>query len=311
MSTATVGIPKSLLYFKYFPLWESFFTELGADILVSSPSSTATLESGSRMAHSDACVPIKLAFGHVDEIVGKSDFIFLPRFLRLEEKSYVCPKVIGFTDMAKCMMPGLVAQSGPRVIESLFDVHICSDKNVFRKIGYNFSYNPFKIDRAYAKSVAHFKSINEARVGAFEKFSTAGEYRRRIGVVGHPYNIGDDFVSMGVLSELKKRDALPVVSEDIPLHLHECDFSEFPSNLFWSFGREIYKTAKLLMKNDKYKVDGLVYVAPFGCGLDSIMMSIVQSEAKKAGVPFLPLTVDEHTAKAGIVTRIEAFLDML
>lgn len=311
MSTATVGIPKSLLYFRYFPLWESFFGELGAEVLVSSPSSAATLEAGSRAAHSDACVPIKLAFGHVEEVASKSDFVFLPRFLRLEEKSYVCPKVIGFTDMAKCSFPRLGSEGGPRLIESLFDVHVCSDKKVFRRIGYNFSWNPFKIDRAYSRSVEYFRRESERRVGEHEKAASSKLYSKRIGVVGHPYNIGDDFVSMGLLAELEKRDALPVTSDDIPLHTYECDFSEFPSNLFWSFGREIYKTARIFLGNEKYRVDGLVYVAPFGCGLDSIMMSIVQSEAKSARVPFLPLTVDEHTAKAGVLTRIEAFLDML
>jgi predicted nucleotide-binding protein (sugar kinase/HSP70/actin superfamily) len=42
------------------------------------------------------------------------------------------------------------------------------------------------------------------------------------------------------------------------------------------------------------------------------MMDMVQRQAIKLGTtPFMSLTVDEHTAEAGIVTRLEAFLDMI
>jgi predicted nucleotide-binding protein (sugar kinase/HSP70/actin superfamily) len=38
----------------------------------------------------------------------------------------------------------------------------------------------------------------------------------------------------------------------------------------------------------------------------------VQRQAIKLGTtPFMSLTLEEHTAEAGIVTRLEAFLDMI
>jgi len=50
----------------------------------------------------------------------------------------------------------------------------------------------------------------------------------------------------------------------------------------------------------------------FGCGPDSLMMDMVQRQATRLRTtPFMSLTVEEHTAEAGIVTRLEAFLDMM
>ncbi|MEG3070548.1 MAG: hypothetical protein RQM92_06655 [Candidatus Syntrophopropionicum ammoniitolerans] len=38
---------------------------------------------------------------------------------------------------------------------------------------------------------------------------------------------------------------------------------------------------------------------------------IIERYAHSSGIPFLSLTLDEHTGEAGIMTRLEAFLDMV
>jgi len=37
----------------------------------------------------------------------------------------------------------------------------------------------------------------------------------------------------------------------------------------------------------------------------------VQRATREAGRPFMSLILDEHTGEAGLVTRLEAFVDML
>jgi len=50
----------------------------------------------------------------------------------------------------------------------------------------------------------------------------------------------------------------------------------------------------------------------FGCGPDSLMMDMVHRQAAKLrNATFMNLTLDEHTAETGIITRLEAFLDMI
>ena len=55
----------------------------------------------------------------------------------------------------------------------------------------------------------------------------------------------------------------------------------------------------------RIKVDGIIGIMAFACGPDSLMMNLVQRQAHSAGIPYMSLTVEEHTAEAGIITRIE------
>ena len=50
----------------------------------------------------------------------------------------------------------------------------------------------------------------------------------------------------------------------------------------------------------------------FGCGPDSLMMDMVRRHSVRLeSTPFMCLTLEEHTAEAGVVTRLEAFTDMI
>jgi predicted nucleotide-binding protein (sugar kinase/HSP70/actin superfamily) len=38
---------------------------------------------------------------------------------------------------------------------------------------------------------------------------------------------------------------------------------------------------------------------------------LIELEAKQRGVPYVLISLDEHTGEAGVFTRLEAFVDML
>jgi len=60
------------------------------------------------------------------------------------------------------------------------------------------------------------------------------------------------------------------------------------------------------------ETDGVIGIMTFGCGPDSLMMDTVRRQAAREGTtPFMSLILEEHTAEAGVVTRLEAFLDMI
>jgi len=60
------------------------------------------------------------------------------------------------------------------------------------------------------------------------------------------------------------------------------------------------------------EADGVIGVMTFGCGPDSVMMDMVRQQANRLKTTaFMSLTLEEHTAEAGVVTRLEAFLDMI
>ena len=107
--------------------------------------------------------------------------------------------------------------------------------------------------------------------------------------------------------------------------------SEFP-NWHWEFGRDITEQVEKIIKisllasqdkiqsNDEktepsplslLKLAGAIEISAFQCGCDSVLKEFVEKMFKQKKIPFLYLLVDEHTAEAGLQTRLEAFVDTI
>jgi len=78
---------------------------------------------------------------------------------------------------------------------------------------------------------------------------------------------------------------------------------------YWTYGEEVVGAGKHYLASG---ADGVIGIMTFGCGPDSLMMDTVRRQAARLrAIPFMSLTLEEHTAEAGVVTRLEAFLDMI
>jgi predicted nucleotide-binding protein (sugar kinase/HSP70/actin superfamily) len=56
---------------------------------------------------------------------------------------------------------------------------------------------------------------------------------------------------------------------------------------------------------------GVIQLAPFTCMPEIVAASILPSVSAQENIPVLTVVLDEHTGEAGLVTRLEAFVDML
>lgn len=57
--------------------------------------------------------------------------------------------------------------------------------------------------------------------------------------------------------------------------------------------------------------DGIIQLLPLGCMPEIVAASILPRIQADYRVPIMTLTLDEHTGKAGVQTRLEAFVDLL
>lgn len=57
--------------------------------------------------------------------------------------------------------------------------------------------------------------------------------------------------------------------------------------------------------------DGVIQLLPFGCMPENIATSIIPRVQQTHDIPVLTLAFDEQTGRAGMVTRVEAFTDLL
>ena len=316
-----VGIPRALMYYYYFPLWKGFFENLGVEVVVSPKTTKAILDKGIKNAVDEACLPVKLFYGHVLELKDKVDYIFVPRIVSVEKKAYICPKFLGLPDMIRHNIEGL-----PKLIDVTVNLNRNSQKiyqSVY-EVGKLFTSNPLTIWWAYRQGLSQLKEFyrltgagylpNEA-LEELEKtrhHEVVGELGKdlNIALIGHGYNIYDGYISMNIIRKLRGLGASVVTADNLETEAIEESAATLPKRLFWTLGRKMVGSAFHFSK--KGNIDGIIHLAAFGCGPDSFTGEIIERNLRRAKqIPFMNLTIDEHTGEAGIVTRLEAFVDMI
>ncbi|MCX7795869.1 MAG: acyl-CoA dehydratase activase-related protein, partial [bacterium] len=187
----------------------------------------------------------------------------------------------------------------------------------FLEVGKLFTKNTLKIIYAYREGLRALKVYNEELKKGITPLEILDgrNYKRdnfkvKIGIVGHCYEIYDEFVSGGMIKILNSLGVKVLSMEMVDWRtiLREADV--LPKKLFWTFGRELYGTARYFIR--KKLIDGIIMVVAFGCGPDSLVRELIERDlTRPIDFPEITITVDEHSSELGLITRIEAFVDML
>ncbi|HYA48735.1 MAG TPA: acyl-CoA dehydratase activase, partial [Burkholderiales bacterium] len=101
-----IGLPRASILYEFLPFWAAFFNRLGAAVVVSPESDQEILASGLRRLPAETCLPIKVAFGHIEWFRDRAvDRIFFPALVDLHrrqgESVSLCPYSESFPFMAK------------------------------------------------------------------------------------------------------------------------------------------------------------------------------------------------------------------
>lgn len=284
-----VGIPRALLYHRYGRFWEEFLTGLGAEVVVSRRTDKVLLQNGLGHVSSEICLPIKIMAGHIEELAGQVDVLFLPRLMWLEDKLYACPKMIGIVDIARMMLNDRIELVAPMIKGEFWLPHF--------RAGMAICGNPLRVVRALASA----RSLLPQHY-AIPEFP-AGE--KRIALIGHFYNIEDDFISRPMVDTFTGHGYRICTKDELPGRVLRSR-QGFARKIRWVYERELYNAFRFLVD----KVNGVCVIVSMGCGPDSLVAEFMREEAVQRDIPFLQLVIDEHTGTAGIVTRIEAFLEL-
>jgi len=317
-----IGIPRALLYYQYYPVWKTFFEELGAEVVVSPPTTRNMLAEGSARVVADTCLPVKVFLGHVLSLVGKCDWIFIPAVRSVENKVYNCSKFLGLPDMTKAVIP-----ESPPILE--IDIDINKGKSelyqAIYRLGRHFSWNPFKVRQAGLAAWQAYLNYRElmsshklAPPEAIEKISgTPGKVssakpastRATIALIGHPYLLYDEYINHRLIHRLEQAGNKVLTPEMVTAPELESAVDRLIGGAYWTYEEEVVGAGGHYLQNG---ADGVIGIMAFGCGPDSLMMDTVRRQsARLRTTPFMCLTLEEHTAEAGVVTRLEAFTDMI
>ena len=290
-----VGIPKGLLYYKYHPFLNTFFSELGAEVINSEDTNRETLNQGVKYCVDEACLPMKIFHGHVAYLIDKSDIIVIPRIMQIREDEYICPKFCGLPEMVYNSIGNM-----PKIITE--PIYARSKKSLYnwaKVAGETVTKNKNTIREAFNQGLIQQE---QHKTGIKDE-----GYRLNVALSGHPYNIYDDFINMDLVKKLNKLGVGVLTEEYLDQGKIDDEIKQLYKRPFWTFARNSYGFTSYVATNKI--ADGIIYISSFACGIDSVVVELIKN--KVGDFPLIVLKVDEHTGEAGLETRIEAFVDML
>ncbi len=306
----TVGIPRGLMFAEYYPLYRAYFQALGFRVVPSDPTNKRIITKGVNSVAGEPCFPIKVAHGHVAHLLEKDvDYLFLPGVCETEQPnpnlrwSHTCPYVMSAPETIAAAL-GLEERERPVLLRPRFffqrgERHI---RRVFRSLGRELGKPPKEVERAIEaglKALREFRRRQDAR--AREVLAGLGEDQRAFVVVGRPYTLYDPAANMDIGRKIQDLGILAIPQDFLPAD--EEDVSDSWPN---AYARQIQKklaAARVIKRDPRLRAVVLTY---FGCGPDSFANPFFKDEI---GEPCYVMQIDEHTADAGVITRMEAFAD--
>jgi len=322
-STApVVGIPRGLLYFYYQPLWATFLSQLGVSVRISEPTERKHLETAQGLTRSDLCLPVKVFLEHVARLKDQVDWLLLPRMISVNSDAYMCPKVLGLTDMVRNVFPRL-----PRLLDPKINVKLPKPQGFAEAcawVGRHFTKDDTRLTKAWLaaqEAQAEFNRrvqiypVDEA-LGPWDRAFSEHQNRQnfqaryRVAVIGRSYITFDSALSHDLPGLLKRYRVQILTPESVPPEAKEKQSQRLPKKVYWQLGRDLVAAAMFYM--ERPEVDGIINVSSFGCGQDSFTTALVEYYVTKHSTkPILTLVLDEHSGDTGLNTRVEAFLDMV
>lgn len=290
-----VGIPQGLLNFKYYSFFKVFFEEIGAEVITSKNTNMDIFDVGIKYCVDEACIPIKVFHGHTAMLKNKCDMIFIPRIMQLHKREYICPKFCGLPEMIINSIPDLP----PMITSTIYAYDYKSLLRFAKEAASAITRDNDKIKKALSTAIYN-QNIQE--MGKSQE-----NYRLKIALIGHPYNIYDNFVNMNIVNKLNKLGAGVITEENIENKYIENEVRSLYKKPFWTFAKNSFGCSVYLAKTRK--VNGIIYISSFACGIDSIVIELIKNSI--GDFPLLTIKLDEHTGEAGVDTRLEAYIDML
>ena len=312
-----IGIPRALMFYRYFPFWKSFIERLGWSV----KTSEGVRQKEKIVYFEDSCLPMKLLVTHAVQLKEKVDYLFIPRLVSIHRTYIMCPKFRGAPDIVR-----LATERKVPIIDEIVDLRRggVSFLQSFLKIGKKLGASKQESRGAFREAEGSFSRFRKSWVERINRLpivqlfnmdipipATGRKSPLRVAFIGHPYNLFDIDISKDLLS-LANGLGMEIVTSDL-LSEKEIDHqvSDLSKEIYWSSGREIVGSLFHFLSGG---VDGVVFLTSFKCGIDALLQEFIKRRLKVQGGPSLPLLIlslDEHTSREGLMTRLEAFRDVM
>jgi len=304
-----IGMPRVLNLYENYPLWHTFFTELGFRVTLSPRSNKDLYEKGIETIPSDTvCYPAKLAHGHIQSLIDQEiSLIFYPGiiFERKEtlsaENHFNCPIVQSYPEVIRnnvdAIREGVVDYRCPflnladegsmvKTLTTAFQDFHFSEEQVATALRHGFEeLDQFKADIA-AKGEDTLRMLMETN-------------QKGIVLSGRPYHL-DPEINHGI-AEVITQEGFHVLTEDSIAHLGNVGNLRVVDQ--WVYHSRLYAAARVVAKNKQLE---LVQLNSFGCGIDAVTTDQVEEIMAQYGKLYTVLKIDEGANLGAIRIRLRS-----
>ncbi len=304
----TVGIPRALMVYDYAPLLIGFLNALGARVILSKRSNKQIIEQAIELSYTDSCFPLKLLHGHAASLED-TDYILYPCAIRLgpkegdENQKYSCPLV-----QASPFIIRQVLGLGKRLLVPVIDFSMGDDETIasFQDIAVEMGFTRKQGKKAATRGIKAQREFEAQQAELGKKAIDKLHETNQLGVVifARSYVSQDSGANLGIAEKLAQLGVVPIPLDFLPLA--SIEVKEYSDRPYWFYESKHIAGAAITAQDPM--LYGLV-LTNFGCGPNSFILNIV--EDIMGGKPLGQLEIDEHAAEAGIVTRLEAFVDTI
>ena len=299
-----IGMNRSLLMNTWFPLFNTFFKEMGFGIRLPDQVDTGSIE----QKGASFCHPVELAHGGLGELLKlETDHIFLPHLrsmpLKSGDRSCTCVLVQGEPYYLKSAFPELEERSLLTPV-----IHMQDGDGQLRKA---LLQTAAKLKVGVKQALDALEAAIAAQEQFFADLRCKGEEfvaglddndQQAMILFGRPYNAFNSWANKSIPAKFATR-GVEIIPCDMLPRSEKCGDE---LNMYWATGEQIMDSAKLVVEHPQ--LFG-TYITNFSCGPDSFLLGHFRKIMGRK--PSLTLELDSHTADAGIETRIEAFLDIV
>ncbi|RGY44627.1 2-hydroxyacyl-CoA dehydratase [Enterococcus avium] len=304
-----IGIPRVLNMYENYPLWHTFFSDLGFRVKLSPRSNKELYEQGMETIPSDtACYPAKIAHGHIQALIDSGvPMIFYPGvvFEREESKEadnhFNCPIVQSYPDVIRNnvddIREGKVDYRNPYL-------NLANEASVakvlgrcFKDLGITQEEINSALHHAYEELEVFKEDIRQKGEETLLMLNQKGE--RGVVLSGRPYHL-DPEINHGI-AEVITQEGFHVLTEDSVSHLSDVGNLRVVNQ--WVYHSRLYAAARVVAKSKNLE---LVQLNSFGCGLDAVTTDQVEEIMDQYGKIYTVLKIDEGSNLGAIRIRLRS-----
>ncbi|KKK45561.1 hypothetical protein LCGC14_0853600 [marine sediment metagenome] len=319
-----VGIPRALHFYRYFPFWKKLLEELDCELVLSPPTNKKIVEAGVTHGFGELCIPVKIYYGQVLKLLRDHpdlDYLFVPRYVAEVKEAFFCPKFISLPDIIK-ILPGV-----PKILNFEVNVKEFPIATSVIELGKELGKTQNQSLKAYREAQKYFgeyhtflrndapvnhalRLVERNRPFTFPKKKDEGDLRFLL--LGHAYNIFDTFINLDFQKKLRDQGANVLTIENLPESIFRVPviINKRLRN-YWRHEEEIMQAIRYFLTKGRNEIDGVIFLISFACGPDSLISELIMRDMRVVGLPFLEIIMDEHSGEAGLLTRVESFVEMI